>query len=402
MKRNILIINYYYPPVVNGGVQRTYNFKKYLSQMGFDVTFLTTSSFGCLEDDEESRIIRFPDKGYDYTHSKGSSQIGVFLFRAFRLFLVKSGLITDGKYYWKKEVVRNLDQFMRSNQFDVVIASYPTPANLELGELINKKYGVPLVVDYRDGLMFEPFYEVQNSFIAYRQRLKALEQRLAEIASLHLTVNPEMNQYYSETYPLVKSVMIPNGFDDKEVFDAKSIELPAGTNVVFTGSIGKSRKMYEESELSDFLEYLFEIRTDVNYIFIGDYKSEELFIFKKHSNVYVYDKTDRKTAIATQRAADALLLISGPQGATSGKLYEYLFSDVPILNIGGHAGIATIINDVNFGITCEPCEREKMKAFIDDLKNGSMHFGHGDLKQYTRRYQAEMLAKELKKIIDHK
>ena len=397
---NVLIINYYYPPIVNGGVQRTYNFKKYLSQMGFNVAFLTTSSFGSLENDEENLIVRYPDRGYDYTHSSKSSRLGVFIFRAWRLLQVKLGLLTDGKYYWKKEVVKNIDQFMNSHRFDVVIASYPTPANLEIGEIIYKRYGIPLIVDYRDGLMYEPFYEVQHSIFTVKHRLLSLEKRMAKIASLHLTVNPEMNQYYSDHYPSVKSVMIPNGFDDEEVFDCAPLKLPEGTNVIFTGSIGKSRKMYEDNILADFLNYLFEIRDDVNYIFIGDYKAEEIEIFKKHKNVFVYDKTDRNRVVATQRIADALLLISGSQGGTSGKLYEYLFSGKPILNIGGHTGIAAIIDDTYYGYTCEPGERDKIKQFIDKLKAGSLRFERGDLKPYTRRYQSGILAKEIREIIN--
>ena len=397
--KSIIIINYYYPPIINGGVQRTYNFKKYLSRMGFDVTFLTTSSFGSLDNDEQNMIERYPDRGYDYTHSPDSSRIGIFIFRAWRLLQVKLGLLTDGKCYWKREVVKNLDQLLTGRQYDVVIASYPTPANLELGEIIHKRYGIPIIVDYRDGLMYEPFYEVQHSFFTVKQRLLALEKRMAKIASLHLTVNQQMNQYYSEKYPSVKAVVIPNGFDDEEVFDCEPLELPEGTNVVFTGSIGKSRKMYEVDTLAGFLIYLFEIRDDVNYIFIGDYKDEEKEIFRKHQNVYVYNKTDRKRVVATQRIADALLLISGSQGGTSGKFYEYLFSGKPILNIGGHTGIAAIIDDVHYGYTCEPGERDKIKQFIDELKAGNLYFEKGDLKPYTRRYQSEVLAKEIREIV---
>ena len=143
MKKNILIINYYYPPINNGGVQRIRNFKKYLSYAGHNVSIVTTNSYGNLDDDDENEIYRFPDKGYDYTHSSKGLELGRFLFRAFRRIQVHMGFITDGKYYWKKEVIKGIDSIFANKQYDVVIASYPTPANLEIGEYIYDKYNIP-------------------------------------------------------------------------------------------------------------------------------------------------------------------------------------------------------------------------------------------------------------------
>ena len=400
MSYNVLIINYYYPPINNGGVQRTYNFRKYLMKMGFDVTFITTNSYGVVTSNDETSVLRFSDKGYDYTHSKKSSKIGVFLFRSLRLILVKLGIITDGKYFWEKEVINNIDKKIENKKFDVVVASYPTPANLEIGEYIHRHYGVPLVVDYRDGLMFEPFDQIKNSFFICKLRLEALEKRMAEYASLHITVNDEMNQYYENKYPDVRSVVIPNGFDDEEDINALPLKLPEGVNVLYTGAIGKSRVMYSNDELKEFLSNLFDITPDVNYVFVGEYTNDELEILKAHKNVFTYKKTDRNVVIATQKMADALLLISGPNGGTSGKLYEYLFSGKPILNIGGSRGIASLIDGKHFGVTYSPDDLIGMKCFIEKLKNRELEFAQGDLTPYTRRYQCELLAKEIIAIIN--
>lgn len=399
MEPKVLIINYYFPPIINGGVQRTYNFKKFLSQMGFGVDFLTTSSYGVLENDVENGIIRFPDKGYDYTHSSKNLKLGIMLFRAFRLAQVKLGLITDGKFYWKREVLMEIDKIISKGKYDVIIASYPTPANLEIGELIHKKYGIPLMVDYRDGLMYEPFTSIDKCSFIFRKRLLSLEKRMAHSAALHITVNPDMNKYYSDAYPNVRSIIIPNGFDTEEIIDVPPIKLPDGINVCYTGAIGKSRVLYTDDELKSFLSYMFEVAPNINFNFIGDYTQYEREIFKKYQNAFVYEKTERKTIIATQRIADALLLISGPHGITSGKLYEYLFANKPILNIGGHQGIASIIDDRYYGTTCTPDERSKINHFLEALSNGKLSFERGDLSKYTRRYQGEMLAKEIRQIV---
>jgi len=397
MRKNILIINYYYPPINNGGVQRIRNFKKYLSSAGHNVSIITTNSYGSLEDDGENGIYRFPDKGYDYTHSSRNSKLGVFLFRAFRRMQVYMGFITDGKYYWKKEVIRGLDSILVDKQYDVVIASYPTPANLEIGEFIHEKYNIPLIIDYRDGLMYDPFPEIMKNFVLYRKRLKALEKRLAQKAVLHLTVNEPMNEYYSNKYPNVESVMISNGFDDEEIIDSEPVNLPKGINVLYTGAIGKSRKLYDFDKLSKVLNFIFTYSENINFVFIGDYENNELEFMKKYKNVYVMDKQSRNTIISTQRVADAFLLISGPKGATSGKLYEYMFAGRPILNIGGNEGIAKIIDDKNFGMTCEPEDLSKIAKFLKRLENKELTFDYEGKEKYTRRNQCNILLDYLNK-----
>ncbi len=401
MNRKALLINYYYPPINNGGIQRILNFKKYLPEYGFDTAIITTNSYGILDDDQEERVFRFPDSGVDYTNRYNNRGIKVFLFRSIRRLKVYFGLITDGKYYWKKEAVKHLDELLKTHQFDIVIASYPTPVNLEIGEIINRRYGIPLVVDYRDGLMFEPFKEVYDNSVIYQKRLLALERRLAQIASLTVTVNQRINDYYSSTYPGIKSVVIQNGFDDEEVIDCPPILLPEGLNIVHTGAIGKSRHNYTYDELSVLFENLCTISEHVNIILIGDYEERELDIFARYKNIFVYEKTDRKRVIATQRAANALLLISGPYGYTSGKFYEYLFSGKPILNIADKTGIADIINGRDFGITCRPDNREAIKEFIEKLVNSELSFNKPSLNRYTRRYQSQVLAKQLQNVLDH-
>lgn len=397
MKKSVLIINYYYPPINNGGVQRIVSFKKYLEVYGFHVSILTTNSYGVLSDDDEKSIFRYPDGGVEFI-KKSSQQIGL-IFRLIRRLQLYMGLITDGKYYWKKEVIKNLDKLFEDNTFDIVIASYPTPAALEIGEIIHKKYNIPLIVDYRDGLMFDPFSQYKRNSIFFNIRLRNLEKRLAKNASLHLTVNDEMNDYYSSHYPKVKSVVISNGFDDEEELTGESLTLPEGKNVIYTGALSKSREIYNNAQLFKCLEVMFCHNPSINYTFVGDYTNEEKEFFGRFANVKVWNKMPRQIVLATQRSADAFLLVSGPKGGTSGKLYEYLFAKKPIINIGGKEGVGEIINGINYGSTCDINDLNSIIAFIDLLYEGKIKYEYPDLIRYTRRFQCEKLATELKTII---
>lgn len=390
-KKSILIISYYYPPMNNGGIQRILNFKKYLPQFGYDVFILTTNSYGLTEQYEE-KVFRFSDTGYDYVQNMSHNKIKRTLFRIMRRIQVESGIIIDGKYYWKKEVFKGIEEIIKKYRFNYILASYPTPVNLEIGEYIHDKYKISLIVDYRDGLMYEPFPEIQKSFYVFKKRLLALEERMAQKATFQLAVNKKMCEYYNKKYPQIKTILIPNGFDDNEKFEDKPVELPEGINMLYTGRIGMSRKNYSFKELEDLLKYIFKLGKGINFVFIGEYEKNEVRLFEKYKNVYVYPKVDRAVVVATQKRADALLLISGTQGGTSGKLYEYLFAKKPILNIGGKNEVGEIINGEYFGSTYLINQKKEIGEFLDKLQKGKLNYKYGDLKQYSRKEQCRKLA----------
>ena len=398
-RKRILIINYHYPPIISGGTQRVYNFKKYLSCYGIDVSIITTNSYGSLEDDAENHIYRFPDWGCDYVSNSKHSKIARFLFRAFRRVQVYLGLITDGKYYWKKKVLKGIKEVVDEYEYDAVVASYPSAANLEIGEFIHEKYKVPLIVDYRDGITFDPFPSRGGTFFFSRYRMASLEKRMGEMAILQLTVNQEMNEYYSQKYPSVKTILIPNGFDDEEEIGASPIKLQDGCNILYTGGIAKSRMVYSFDLLAQVLDKMFTAAEGVFFTFVGEYDERELALFSRYKNVFVFPKVDRKIILATQKCADALLLISGPKGGTSGKLYEYMFAQRPIVNIGSKTGVAELINGKQFGITIDPSESEKIVSVINQIKLGNMQIDYPYLEKYTRKYQSKQFSEVLHEVL---
>ena len=398
-RKRILIINYHYPPIISGGTQRVYNFKKYLPRYGVDVSVITTSSYGSLDDDVESQIYRFPDWGYDYVTNSKRSRILRFLFRAFRRIQVYLGLITDGKYYWKKKVLKGIKEVMDENEYDAVVASYPSAANLEIGEYIQKQFKIPLIVDYRDGITFDPFPSRWGTFFFSRYRMASLEKRMGKKAVLQLTVNQEMNEYYARKYPSVKTILIPNGCDDEEEVDASPIKLQDGCNILYTGGIAKSRMVYDFDLLAQVFDKMFTAAEGVCFTFVGEYDEREIALFSRYKNVFVYPKVERKIVLATQKCADALLLVSGPKGSTSGKLYEYMFAKKPIINIGGTTGVAELINGKQFGITIEPSETERIVSVINQIKLGKMQFDYPYMEKYTRKYQSKQFSAALHEVL---
>lgn len=384
--KRILLIAYYYPPFNNGGTQRIINFRKYLPQYGYDVDIVTTNALGSTDD--EKGIYRYADVGWSV--ARGNNKLIAYPMKVFKRIMVRLGLVGDETFFWKHEILNNIHKDVDMSSYDFILASFPQQTNLEIGLYLSKKFEIPLIVDYRDGLMYNPFkYIIASPFS--KRRAQNLEKELAAYAPLQITINSVIGNYYRKMYE-TKTIDIPNGFDDEEEFPFNEFEFPNGYNIVYTGALSLSRDNYSLSYLCKIIEG----NEGVNFIFIGNYTKEEKENFRKYKNVFIYQPMERKKIIPIQRESDILLLVTGddPSGMT-GKLFEYLFAKKPILNLGGNNVAAKIINETDSGKTIHPEEVKEVHQFINDVKNNQITFSHRNLSQYTRREQCKRLAQHL-------
>lgn len=389
--KKILIIAYYYPPQNNGGIQRILSFQKYLPRYGYHVDIVTTDIEG--EIAGEKGVFRFADKRYNIT--RNSCKLFAFSVKAFFRFFVWLGIWGDVNITWKKEILKEIHKRIDMKSYDYLLASYPPEVDLEVGRELSEKYGISLIVDYRDGFMFEPFGILVNSpFKSIRN--KAYEKKIAKHACLQIVVNKEIGEYYRNLNN-TKTVEIPNGFDDEEDFPESDFFLPKGFNIIYTGAISLSRKNYGIQKITRIIQ----TNPNSNFVFIGRYSEEEKKVLQKNKNVYVYDQMERKKIIPIQRKADILMHISGEiSSGTSGKIYEYMFAHKPILNLGTNNAGAKILRETNSGKTFLPDELVLIHNFIEDVKSHSISFSFCGLEKYTRREECKKLANLLDKMYD--
>ena len=306
--------------------------------------------------------------------------------------MIYFGFITDWYALWTKDVQENFDRVLNGISFDYIMASYPPIADLEIGEYLSERYDIPLIIDYRDGFLYEPFKEITKQSKRYHKKARELERRISEKSVLNIVVNDSMKKYYETMYS-TSVVKIENGFDDEEVFDeSDTIDLPSGFNIVYTGSLSLSIGAVD----MNIIQSLIERNDDSNFVFIGSYTKNEMDVFSVYKNVYVYGKQSRDKIIPIQRRADLLLLCSGElEGGTSGKLFEYIFSGTPILNIGGKNDASVIIDNTHTGETFLGKDATKIREYILAVRSGEYSISPKDLEKYTRREQIKKLASVL-------
>jgi glycosyltransferase involved in cell wall biosynthesis len=104
---------------------------------------------------------------------------------------------------------------------------------------------------------------------------------------------------------------------------------------------------------------------------------------------------DRPAALALQRAADALLLLTGlnPSEAT-GKLFEYLAAGRPILAVAHGNEAARVIQETRTGVTVAPGDHAGLVAALRELALGRLggSYAPRDLERFTYPGPARELA----------
>ncbi len=394
-KKNIVLIAaFYYLPDCNGGTERPKNFCYYLNKYGMQ-TYVLTAAYDHIDySDDADHIFRVKD----YRKNDSSSVITAAV-KAKEILQRRLGKPVRGEDAWAQRVKKNISSIINKLHPDVCIVTFPPPAVLDIGLYIKEQYpDIKLISDFRDGFLYAPMYQEMKSgarriYRRFMERYRSLELETVRKSDALITIADGLTEYFREQYGKQEVYTIGNGFNHEEKFHAKPVHLPKDQFVIlFTGGLDCSRIGYFEY-FTSFVENNRLERLDVSLVMIGNYLDYEKEFFAKHKRMIVLPKQPRDKIIATQRQADLLLNVTRddePIG-TNGKLYEYLFSDKPVLNYGKHNNAERIIQETDSGRSYSREESSQIDQFIMDLKKGKLKFQHRDLYKYTREYGVKQL-----------
>lgn len=394
----VMIIAYYFPPSENGGTERPKNFYKYLKEYGFDTYVVTTKyDYTVYDDQDDTNIIRIKD----YCHYS-TNIITVGFLKIIRTLSNLIGIPLRGEDFWGRNVRKEIDRIISEIHPDVCLATFPPPSCLDIQIYLQERYpDIFFITDFRDGLMFEPILpEIRNHSSSLRMKKNAvhryseMEKRAVLHSSALLTVSDAMTSYFLKKYGNVPVYTITNGFNNEENIHAAPLELPEDEFVIlYTGSLDNT----SEGVFSYFkkvMELLLLKVSNVKIVMIGNYRKYETDFFSEHNQIMAYPKQKRQMILATQRKADMLLMVTGEKdpGATSGKLFEYLFAKKPVLNIGKNNNAQKIIAETDSGRSYGLSDIDSIVKYIKDAQTGNLKLKHSGLYKYTRRAGAEKLA----------
>lgn len=406
---NALLVGYHYFPENNGGVQRLAAMKKYLPRFGVDVSLLThRGSIKEAASEGTDGVVR----AFDVT--RHGVPLPVFLvYRALQRMTRYLGA-TGARYtLWRRNAIRHAERLVGTRRPDVVVATYPPTETIEVALTLCRRFDIPLVVDFRDGLVFEPLDPGLFRLPRIARFLRSLDEQVIEKASAVVTVSEPISDYYRARH-VARVETIANGFDPDE-FRRKAMPRPATfrddrINIVHTGRLGRSRVGTRIDAMLEALRRFDAGEADrrVLFHFFGVYSAQEsrlLQPFVDRGLVLMHGLVSRDESLALQRHADVLLLVTavGQRSIATGKLFEYLGAGKPILALTAGTEAEAIVRDTGAGWVVAPDDPAAICAVLRNLAQegalSSIERRAERISRYERQHQAKRYADLLADVV---
>jgi len=372
----VLLVAYYYPPLNTGGTIRPQKMAQYLPPLGHPVCVLT-HTYG-QTDLSNGPVLRVKDTSYN----RERQGLKYWQWLCLRVYTEIKNLL--GRYHsiyswWQEGVVRQAEQIMAIARPEVIIATYPPVETLQIGLYLSKRFGLPLVCDFRDGLLFEPIEQKRmNRYACIRERYAAIEAGAAAASAAVITIAGPIGDYFRKKYGVKRVEVMATGFDRQD-FAGVSGQVcldPAYFQVVFTGRFALSHEYnpvgFFFTAVRDLLEEQPALARKLKLHLLGEYRAGELARLKDligEGIIEVHGFVPRRLALAFQRAADVLLIItpSDRTSATSAKIFEYLATGKPILALTDGTVLAEIIRETGAGWLAHPEKPAEIKDMLGRL-----------------------------------
>lgn len=391
--KKVLIITYYWPPSGGAGVQRWLKFAKYLPEFGWQPVILTVDpEYASYPQCDESLLTEVgPDclvyttKSFElynfYKLISGKKEVpyGGFaneskegLFQKISKFLRGNFLLPDPRKGWNQYALKKAAELISEFKIDTVVTTSPPHSTQLIGLKLKQKFNIRWIADLRDPWTDIYYYNQFNHTSLARRIDINYERKVVENADILITVSEDVKRIFAEKSELpiaAKTVVIPNGFDED---DFRITNVPTETQkiITYTGTISES---YDVDSLLESLCLLSEdSKSQLLIRFVGKVPSSVETKFRSAGlEIELVGYVDHSKSIEYLFRSDLLLLVIpkviNNKGILTGKFFEYLASQKPILAIGPTDGdLAKIIQETQCGKLFDYEDSKGMLQFIQE------------------------------------
>lgn len=425
MKKQILIITYYWPPAGGPGVQRWLKFVKYLPEFGIEpiVYCPENPSYPIVDESllsevsEDVKVIKQPiSEPYRFANmlsKKSSKQIssGVIpkkkkqsIIQKLMLYIRGNFFIPDARKNWIKPSVAYLSEYIQHHKIDTIITTGPPHSLHLIGLELKEQLGVKWLADFRDPWTTIGYHKALKLTTSSAAKHKELEAKVLRTADeIIVTSGNTKREFASKTNQPIS--VITNGYDSHH------IQRPSKDSKFTLAHIGSLLSERNPRQLWEALQELISENDDFRSAFqlklIGVVSEDVLQSMKSydldvHINNLGYVSHDE--AIKEQMASRLLLMVEIDSDDTKviipGKLFEYMASGTPIMAVGPKdSDVEPILKTTNTGHYFYYNEKEHIKSqilsYFEAYKSDTLTVNAIGLEHYSRK----SLTKTLSEII---
>ena len=376
----------YFPPAGGGGVQRPLKFASHLPALGIETHVLAPDDPKWIHRDDElapptqawvHRARYLGPKGRKPAEElHGRSGLDRALVQA-RL-ASRRLLVPDENVGWNLTAIPAAIRIVRQEGIDVVLTTSPPSSVHLIGAAVKRATGVTWVADLRDSLVAHPHRRAESLPVRIKEQGEHQVAKLvARRADAIVAVSDAIAEEARGFSPRGAVTTIANGSDFD---DFAGLEYRRGERfrITHTGSF------FGKRDPRPFLTAL--ARTDdVVARFVGDFRTadrewaEELELGDR---LELIPYAPRHRSLELQRDSEALLLLipeagGRGRGVLSGKVFEYLAAERPILAVVPPDGAAAeLLRKTGAGIVVAPDDVDGMArelaALHDAWRAGSL------------------------------
>ncbi len=403
MKKNVLIISIYYPPIHSIASNRIYSFAKYLDREKYNVYVHTINEGKEFNNDLNNvKISRTKNTSLfkPISFKKRSSK---FIHYSKVLYNIAIKFFTKDIYqYWVDESVIVLSKMVKKENIDVIISSFAPVASHRVSLQLKEKYPhLKWIADMRDEMSASPFIGAKT-----RKVYEDLEQMIFKngdaITSVSQPILDEFKQMSNGSNLIFKEIR--NGYD----FEIGS---KSDKNHQFT--IAYVGNFYGEINPNNFFSAFSELVKN-NKIhnfqikFIG-VKTHFGIPENLKESLLIKESVSHDDAILEMKNSDALLLIhpnNGRKGVFTGKIFEYLATLKPIIALVDNKDVAAkLIKECNAGYVSSFDDIHQIKhvileAYSDWKGNKKRDIKIELIKKHHRKEQVRRLEKLIEELTD--
>jgi glycosyltransferase involved in cell wall biosynthesis len=412
----VLLVTLYFPPAGGGGVQRSLKLASHLPALGIETHVLAPDDPKWIHTDAElalptqawvHRARYLGPKGRrpaEELHGReGLERIGAHARLAFR-----RALVPDENVSWNLTAIPAAIRIVRQHGIDVVLTTSPPSSVHLLGAAVKAATGTRWVADLRDSVVAHPHRRTESLAVRAKEKTgEAVARLVARSADAVVAVSDAIAEEARALEPRGRVATISNGCDFDDFAGLEYHPAPR-FRITHTGSF------FGKRDPRPFLTALAESDVDAVARFVGDFRTadrewaEELGLGDR---LELHPYAPRRRALELQRDSEALLLLipeagGRGRGVLSGKVYEYLAAERPVLAVVPPDGAAAaLMRETGAGIVVAPDDVKGMRAALEQLE-GRFRAGRlngtplspGDRERLSRRARVEELADLLRSL----
>ena len=397
----VLIVPMYFPPAGGGGVQRPLKFATHLPSLGIETHVLAPDDPKWIHRDDDLQPptqawihrARYVGPGGGRPADVLHGTTGVERYAAHARLFGRRLLVPDENATWALTAIPAAARIVREEEIDVVLTTSPPGSVHLVGAAVKRLTGVHWVADLRDSLLAHPHRRADSVALKAKERARhSVAHLVARSADAIVAASEAIAEEARGLDPQGRVVMIANGcdFDD---FDGIAHHASDRFRITHTGSFFGQRdpRPFLTALAASGLE-------DVQARFVGDFRPADR---EWADGLGLGDRLEllpfvpRRRALELQRDSEALLLLipeadGRGRGVLSGKVFEYLATERPILAAVPRDGAAAaLIEETGAGIVASPDDPAAIEEALRAL-HGRWRAGTLDGTPLTPEFRARL------------